>query len=183
MRSNLCCRRLFCQRGETSLGFTLVEMMVTLMIMSVLVALAYPNLRNMTINTRVSDTTNELVVSLNLARSESVKRGMSVTVVANENDWTKGWNVQTLDSTPEVLRTQPALEDGQTIMSTGASVTFGSAGTLSGSTSFGLRVCRPAAYPDATESRLVTVRGSGLISSRRRGAADPTDPVPAAGCP
>lgn len=62
------------------LGFTLVELMVTVAVVAILMAIATPNLRNIIQNTRISNQINELTSDLNLARSEAIKRGTDTTV-------------------------------------------------------------------------------------------------------
>lgn len=61
-------------------GFTLVELMVTIAVMAVLLAVAVPSFRDIINNNRISSQTNELVSDLTLARSEAAKRGVPVSV-------------------------------------------------------------------------------------------------------
>jgi len=84
---------------RTSLGFTLVELMVALTILGVLTAIATPTFKEYTRNTRVTTTQNNLVTALNLARSESLRRSRPVSVCASsdgltcttQDKWVSGW--------------------------------------------------------------------------------------------
>jgi len=78
-------------------GFTLIETMMVVVIVAILAAVAGPSMVEMYRSTRLSSASSALQVSLNLARSEAIKRGSDarVTVVANTaaGVWTNGWTV------------------------------------------------------------------------------------------
>jgi type IV fimbrial biogenesis protein FimT len=86
-------------------GFTLLELMVTVAIAAILVTMAVPTFRDTIRNNRLVTTNNMLLASLNLARSEAIKRNMPVTVRKVDNnsftnlgagaDWENGWDVFT----------------------------------------------------------------------------------------
>lgn len=67
-------------RRRTSLGFTLIELVVVVAIVAILAVLAIPSFKEMLKQNRSVSFVNELVSALNLARSEAVKRGLPVTV-------------------------------------------------------------------------------------------------------
>jgi len=81
------------------LGFTLMELMVTLSIAGILLGIAIPSFNDSIRNNRLTVYTNEFVTFLNLARSEAVKRGVRVTICkssdsstcTNAGDWSQGW--------------------------------------------------------------------------------------------
>ena len=54
-------------------GFNLVEIMISLAIIAVMMALAAPNLRDFMRNIRIAALTNDLMADIQLARSEAVK--------------------------------------------------------------------------------------------------------------
>lgn len=86
-------------------GFTLIELMVTIAVLGILLALAAPSFQSTIRNNRIAAISNDLISALNLARSEAVKRGRQVTVckVANPSatapacstsgNWAAGWQV------------------------------------------------------------------------------------------
>ncbi len=76
-------------------GFTVVEMLMTVTLLAVLVALGAPNLRNLLISQRVKTAASDLHLSLSLARSEAIKRNAAVDIVpVSTADWSQGWSVK-----------------------------------------------------------------------------------------
>jgi type IV fimbrial biogenesis protein FimT len=67
------------------LGFTLIELMITVAIVSILAGIAVPSFREMLRQNRATSLANDLAGSLNLARSEAIKRGTQVTVCKSGN--------------------------------------------------------------------------------------------------
>jgi len=75
-------------------GFTLVELLVTLVTLGVLMAWAVPNFNDIIRNNRVTTKTNEFITALSLAKSEAIRRGVQIDVNASGGDWNNGWNVK-----------------------------------------------------------------------------------------
>lgn len=65
---------------KTKQGFTLIELMVTLMIAVILITIGIPSFQNIVRNNRTTAIANEMLTALYFARSEAIKRGISVTV-------------------------------------------------------------------------------------------------------
>ncbi|MBN2886034.1 MAG: GspH/FimT family pseudopilin, partial [Chromatiaceae bacterium] len=61
-------------------GVTLLELMVTLAIVTIVTTIAVPSFQSVIRNNRAATLSNDLLSALNLARSESVTRGKRVTV-------------------------------------------------------------------------------------------------------
>lgn len=73
--------------GLSQQGFTLTELLVTIAIASILVAVAAPPFRSMIISNRIQGASSEFQSALAIARAEAIKRGgdARVTIVANTN--------------------------------------------------------------------------------------------------
>jgi type IV fimbrial biogenesis protein FimT len=67
-------------------GFTLVELMVTLVVAAVLITIAVPSFRNMILSNQLTTSANGIVAALNLAKMDAVQRNASVQFCSNLAD-------------------------------------------------------------------------------------------------
>ncbi len=73
-------------------GFTLYELLITMLIVGVVLSLGVPNLAEFTANSRLSGTANDLHASFQLARSEAARSKTNITICASANALTAGAN-------------------------------------------------------------------------------------------
>lgn len=127
------------QRNEMKQnGFSLLELMITISIAAILLAIAVPSFQSLMANNRITSQTNNFLASLALARSEALKQGTGVSVCASANgsscagtsttDWSTGWIVFTdsgtigsVDGSDTVLRVAEALRGGVVLTSISSS--------------------------------------------------------------
>ncbi len=83
------CTSAFFRRIPHSSGFTLIELIIALVIATLLLTLAVPDMRNFIRNNRITTETNTLMAHINLARSEATKRGCVVAMCRKNPDPTK----------------------------------------------------------------------------------------------
>lgn len=80
-------------------GFTLIELMFTLILVAVLVSLAAPSFDSSIRDNRVLTETNSMIAAVANARSEALKRGRMVSICPSADgatcgaDWGQGWIV------------------------------------------------------------------------------------------
>src|SRR4051812_16603728 len=93
--------------GRPQRGFTLIELMVTVAVLVILLAVAIPSMSTFVSSQRVKTSSFDVYAALMYARSEAIKRRSNVSVVSATTDWSSGWTVQD-DATAAVLRSQDA---------------------------------------------------------------------------
>ena len=71
-------------------GFSLVELVIALAVLSIVLSLAAPSFSDSMQNARISARYNEMVSAMQLARSEAVKRNTPVAICARDSDSTCG---------------------------------------------------------------------------------------------
>jgi len=83
-------------------GFSAIELLTTLAIVTILVSLAAPSFRELILNNHATARFNEFVAAVNYARSEAIKRGAPVTICSTTTPlanptcngggtWSTGW--------------------------------------------------------------------------------------------
>jgi len=139
-------------------GFTLIEALMVIVLIGVLLALAAPSFRNYMASQRVKTASFDLYATLIFARSEAIKRRVTVTVAANGGNWATGWTV-TAAGVTAALRTQDALAGVTT--SGAASVVYRLDGRLTGGANIGVLI-RPETADATIPNRCIRVDLTGL---------------------
>ena len=155
-------------------GFTLVEVIITLVVISILAAVGVPGLSRLMANNQAIANTNNLVTALYFSRSESVKRGVQISLCAKSAaepgnttcggggaGWSNGW-ISFVDAKPlDQLRSWSA-PAGNFITTGPASVSFNSDGSIKGGP-----VTLKIKYSHCTgqQERTITVSTTGRTST------------------
>ena len=164
-------------------GFTLLELIVTVAVVSITMAFAIPSMTSFTQNDRLTTNINTLVGHLGLARSEAIKRSQKVSICISSDsatctgtNWEEGWIVyidaDADDSFTEnvvtgevILRAQQALDGANTMTPTGigTQVTYDNRGFVTGGGSFLLCDNRTGDF-----GKTLTITNTGRVRSEAK---------------
>ena len=115
---------------RTQHGFTLYELLITVLIVGIVLTIAIPNMQAFTQNSRMTSTANDLHSAFHLARSESSRAKTNITVCASANSmtaaancggtWDQGFivfvdedgDLNRSGATETVLRAHPVIAEG-----------------------------------------------------------------------
>ena len=164
-------------------GFTLIELVTAMAVLSILVTLAVPSFRSLTLNGRRAAAVNELVVSLMHARSVAITQRRPVVVCRTANSgaetpecntgtgWESGWVSfvdadadNSYDSGEEILRRHEALPGGISAHGNGDAsthISFNSTG-IAGANSK-ISYCDSRGWGD--DSRILSVSMGGRVQT------------------
>ncbi|HYG54828.1 MAG TPA: GspH/FimT family pseudopilin [Burkholderiales bacterium] len=150
-------------RPSAAAGFTITELMIVVVVMSVLASFALPAYNDFVKNQRIKNASFDLFSTLVLARSEAVTRNTSVTVTPATGGWANGWTVAVGGTT---LRSQPAIANITIAQSGGnAAITYNGTGRVtSPSTTTTLQLSATGA--NSIQTRCITIDLSGRPVSK-----------------
>ncbi len=140
----------------TQKGFTLYELLITLLVVGVILSLGVPNMRQYSQNSRMTSTANDFHSAFHLARSEASRAKTFITICASANSmdpvaadcggtWDQGYivfvdtdgNIATGGVNESVLRRHPAIVEGVTMAVANDATYFSFAATGLGRTNVG----------------------------------------------
>lgn len=165
-----------CERGlaeRTQRGFTLVELMVTVAVLAIIMALAVPSFTGLIRSNRLTGAANELIAAVQLTRSEAVRLNGGVSLCRSDDgatcasggNWTRYLTVAR-DGT--VLRST-TLRTGLVVTSStldalGDKLTFGADGIARNSSGTpvtgGIVVCMAVTNPSSNVRTVKLMGGS-----------------------
>ncbi|MGI9304445.1 MAG: GspH/FimT family pseudopilin [Gammaproteobacteria bacterium] len=137
------------------LGFSLLELMVAIAVLAIVAAFAFPNFQTLVQNNRQTAKLNDLVTSLNLARSEAVTRGHRVGVCTSTDgtacnggtNWHNGWFVfldvddDGFGAGDEIVSRRDAFDDRMTFTTSTATIAYRATGFKFGTLGLTLLLC------------------------------------------
>ena len=169
------------ERVPNQFGFTLIELMITIVVLAVLLGIGVPSFQETIRLNRTAAVTNDLVTGLQFARSEAIRRGQAVRFCAGANDGAttcnagnlnNGWYVTTDLTDPpaaaNAVRVWPAPRAGvelqnatTTTPTTNLAVDFNALGATAGGATIRLR----HAGCSGNRARQVEVRQMGSVTT------------------
>jgi type IV fimbrial biogenesis protein FimT len=94
-------------------GFTLVELMITLVVAVILIIVAVPSFTNMILSNKLTTTANDIVGAINSARMEAIKRNADTQVCSD----------LATNNTSDTLGSKCGIQTGAVVVLTGSGTT------------------------------------------------------------
>lgn len=174
-------------------GFTLIELLVVVAIVAVLAGLAVPSFTTMMMKRSVQGAALSLVADLRFARSEALRRSITVSVCSlaagststcsgSPAKWESGWMVfvdtggtkGSWDAGEEIIRVQQPPENIATIQNSVSAATTMNAFTYEANgiakAASGTLIVKPRRESSATNDRVICISITGRPSVRAEGA-------------
>ena len=150
------------------LGVTLLELMMTLTVAAILLAIAIPSFQHVMGSTNQAAVMNDLRGDIAFARNESASRRVNVAVTSSSGGWEAGWSVNIPSSStsptpppPITLRNHGAVSKTYTLAASDTQLQYQSDGTLN-SPNIGICFALKAPTDTRNPTQYLLVQGSGI---------------------
>jgi type IV fimbrial biogenesis protein FimT len=156
-------------------GVTLIELLITVAVVSIALSLAAPSMSTQIANYRVRSATDSILGGLSLARTEAVRRNSAVRFTLNAGS--SAWTVAQVSPSTTIQSRAAAENAGVTTTSgnTAWSVTFNPTGMVDTSSAW-LGHITVSSSARHTDSRQIDIMGGGLVRSCDPAATGSNDP-------
>ncbi len=171
--------RIYPRSSGRSNGFTLIELMVVIALIAIITTMAVPSWQRMIVSNRIRASVNDLTLSIQFARSETLRQNGPVTVCPSSegvnctaSGYEAGWMVKT--GLPAVAATDRILQDtlpkqrltmvaDATTVAAGG-LTFLPSGALIGTFPQGVRIAvKDDPATDTTLERYICIARTGRV--------------------
>lgn len=164
-------------------GFTIYELMITLLVIGVILTFGVPNFNEFTRNSQLTGTANDLHSSFQMARSEAARSKTNITICASANSldaasncggtFNDGWivfidlngDLDRAGAGENVLRAHPAVHNLVTVTTNGGATYFSFAGTGLGRGDVGVGPALQTAM--ICDDRGLQIAAGGRATARR----------------
>jgi type IV fimbrial biogenesis protein FimT len=157
-------------------GFTLLELLITVALIAIVMAIAVPSMSTFTQNDRLTTNINALIGNLAYARSEAVKTNRQVSICVSNNattctggNWEDGWVVyidadgdNSFTAGETVLRAHQALGSNNTLTPTGigTQITYDNRGFATAASVGSIQLCDSRSGP---LGKTITISNTGRV--------------------
>jgi len=163
-------------KSKKSRGFSIIELMVTLVIASILMSYGLPAYRDFTVRQKMTNDINDWLGDVTLTRVTAVKMGQRVVIQSLAgSDWKSGWQIF-LDvdgddiytaAIDDLIRIKQNVGGDMTMDSaaSGGTISFDNLGALTGLALLGGGFQMNISHVGVSKSVLATVSPSGMVST------------------
>jgi type IV fimbrial biogenesis protein FimT len=134
-------------------GFTMIEMMITLVVVAIIVAIGAPSFQSMTANAKAEKASGMLLLDIKLARSHSVSRGENVQIKQINDNLANGWEIKATTTNDTIKKRETVLKG----------VTYSTSGFSGGSPEF-----TPTGQASGAGAGSITIKTTGCTGNENK---------------